>query len=109
VGFFGKQMILSNALDNGYLFTTLIAILTSVISAVYYLVIVKVIFFDKEEYKFDYHMFFNISDKLSINDIDNLKSKSISSYLSLSISVLTLLILSFMFYDQEIIRLLYTL
>jgi NADH-ubiquinone oxidoreductase chain 2 len=109
VGFFGKQMILSNALDNGYLFTALIAILTSVVSAVYYLVIVKVIFFDKEEYKFDYNMFFNISDKLSINDVDNLKTKTISNYLSLTISILTLLILLFMFYDQEIIRLLYTL
>jgi NADH-ubiquinone oxidoreductase chain 2 len=107
VGFFGKQMILSTALDNGYLYTTLIAILTSVVSAVYYLVIVKVIFFEKEDYKFDLYMFSNLSEKLSLNDINNLKSKSISSYLSLSISILTLLILFFMFYDQEIIRLLY--
>src|ERR1700709_365670 len=50
VGFFGKQMILSAALDQGYIFITLIAILTSVISAVYYLVIIKSIFFNEKYY-----------------------------------------------------------
>ena len=44
-------MVLSAALDNGYIFLTLIAILTSVISAVYYLNIIKQVFFDKSEYK----------------------------------------------------------
>ena len=33
VGFFGKQMVLSAAIDNGYIFMSLVAILTSVISA----------------------------------------------------------------------------
>ena len=33
VGFFGKQMVLSAALDKGYIFISLIAILTSVIGA----------------------------------------------------------------------------
>ena len=47
IGFFAKQMILSAALDNGYVFMCLIAILTSVISAVYYLAVIKQIFFDK--------------------------------------------------------------
>jgi NADH-ubiquinone oxidoreductase chain 2 len=51
VGFFAKQMILSAALDNGYVFMTLIAILTSVISAIYYLVIIEKIFFYKSEYE----------------------------------------------------------
>ncbi len=37
IGFFAKQMVLSAALDSGYVFLALIAILTSVISAVYYL------------------------------------------------------------------------
>ena len=40
IGFFAKQMVLSAALDNGYIFLTLVAILTSVISAVYYLNII---------------------------------------------------------------------
>lgn len=43
-------MILSSALDNGYIFMCLIAILTSVISAVYYLYIVKHMFFEKSNY-----------------------------------------------------------
>jgi hypothetical protein len=51
VGFFAKQMILSSALDNGYIFMCLIAILTSVVSAVYYLYIIKHMFFEKSEYK----------------------------------------------------------
>jgi NADH:ubiquinone oxidoreductase subunit 5 (subunit L)/multisubunit Na+/H+ antiporter MnhA subunit len=46
LGFFAKQMVLSAALDKGYFFVVLIAILTSVISAVYYLSVVKNIFFD---------------------------------------------------------------
>ena len=39
IGFFAKQMVLTSALDNGYLFMALVAILTSVISAYYYLVL----------------------------------------------------------------------
>jgi len=49
IGFFAKQMVLTAAIDNGYIFMALIAILTSVISAVYYLVVIKQIFFDKPE------------------------------------------------------------
>jgi len=51
VGFFAKQMVLSAALDSGYVFLTLVAILTSVIGAVYYLGIIKQVFFDKSEYR----------------------------------------------------------
>jgi len=50
MGFFAKQMVLSSALDSGYVFMALIAILTSVISAVYYLAVIKQIFFDNVEY-----------------------------------------------------------
>ena len=51
IGFFAKQMVLSAALDNGYIFMVLIAILTSVVNAVYYLAIIKQIFFDQAGYK----------------------------------------------------------
>lgn len=53
IGFFAKQMVLSAALDKGYIFLSFIAILTSVIGAVYYLGIIKEIFFfsEKPEYK----------------------------------------------------------
>lgn len=50
MGFFAKQMVLSSALDNGYVFMTLVGILTSVISAYYYLVLVKRMFFQKSDY-----------------------------------------------------------
>jgi NADH-ubiquinone oxidoreductase chain 2 len=49
-GFFAKQMILSSALDNGDIFMCLVAILTSVVSAVYYLYIVKHMFFEKSKF-----------------------------------------------------------
>src|SRR5271163_985263 len=51
IGFFAKQMVLSAALDSGYVFLTLVAILTSVISAVYYLNIIKEVFFYEPIYK----------------------------------------------------------
>src|ERR1700709_512909 len=51
IGFFAKQMVLSAALDSGYVLLSLVALLTSVISAVYYLKIIKEVFFDKSEYK----------------------------------------------------------
>ena len=65
-------MVLSAALDNGYVFLTLIAILTSVISAVYYLNIIKQIFFDKPEYKINpdirkYDMYGSINKNNIIN------------------------------------------
>lgn len=50
IGFFAKQMVLSAALDSGYIFLALIAILTSVISAAYYLNVIKEMFFFKSEY-----------------------------------------------------------
>jgi NADH-ubiquinone oxidoreductase chain 2 len=46
MGFFAKQMVFSSALQEGFIFLTLIGVLTSVISAVYYLYIVKTMFFD---------------------------------------------------------------
>lgn len=51
IGFFAKQMVLSAALDNGYVFMALVAILTSVIGAGYYLNLIKQIFFFKEDYQ----------------------------------------------------------
>ena len=71
IGFFAKQMVLSAALDNGFIFMALIAILTSVISAVYYLNVIKQIFFDKPEYKLSSE----IKDKIlnGIIKYDNLK------------------------------------
>lgn len=83
IGFFGKQMVLSASLDSGYIFMSLIAILTSVISAVYYLVIIKQVFFDKSEYKNINLISEKISLKGPVLDInkgdDNKSNHSLSS------------------------------
>jgi NADH-ubiquinone oxidoreductase chain 2 len=60
VGFFGKQMVLTAALDNHKVVLVIIAILTSVIGAVYYLNIIKNIYFDTTEYEKSY-IFVNTS------------------------------------------------
>lgn len=108
IGFFAKQMVLSAALDNGYIFLTLVAILTSVISAVYYLNIVKEIFFDKPEYKVnpyisDVDMYATITKKNGLVKKLSFKYDSIilSSHLTITISILTLIILLFIFMPQE--------
>jgi NADH-ubiquinone oxidoreductase chain 2 len=108
IGFFAKQMVLSAALDNGYVFLTLIAILTSVISAVYYLNIIKQVFFDKPEYKIN-PVLENVSLKGSIvkNNVlitkltFKLENIVLSSSLTITISILTLIILLFIFMPQE--------
>ena len=108
IGFFAKQMVLSAALDNGYVFLALVAILTSVISAVYYLNVIKQIFFDKPEYKInpelqDIKIHGNIvkNNKLIKNLTFNFNSIVLSSSLTISISVLTLIILLFIFIPKE--------
>ena len=53
MGFFAKLMVFSAALQEGFIFLTLIGVLTSVISAVYYLLIVKTMFFDEHSYTFN--------------------------------------------------------
>jgi NADH-ubiquinone oxidoreductase chain 2 len=107
IGFFGKQMILSAALDNGYVFITLVAILTSVISAVYYLVVVKSIFFEENEQKINPN--FNNLNTLFYRGDENkktiinfsYKNIVISSSLTNIISVFTLVILLFILAPKE--------
>ena len=108
IGFFAKQMVLSAALDSGYIFLTLIAILTSVISAVYYLNIIKQVFFDKSEYKINPELKNNSlhgniikNNKLIKKLTFELDSIILSSYLTITISVLTLTILLFIFIPNE--------
>ncbi|CEG19376.1 nadh dehydrogenase subunit 2 [Ceraceosorus bombacis] len=49
VGFFAKQIVLYSSTHAGYYFISLVAILVSVISASYYLKIIKVLYFDTPE------------------------------------------------------------
>jgi NADH-ubiquinone oxidoreductase chain 2 len=106
VGFFAKQMVLSAALDNGYIFLSLIAILTSVIGGVYYLNVIKEIFFYAPQYKIN-----PLLKNISVNIFYNNKSKdiiplnsiniTISSCISFSISIITLIIILFIFMNKE--------
>ena len=108
IGFFAKQMVLSAALDSGYVFLALVAILTSVISAVYYLNIIKQVFFDKSEYKINPELEnINLHGNIIKNNvlIQKLTFKTnniiLSSYLTITISILTLIILLFIFIPNE--------
>jgi len=109
IGFFAKQMVLSAALDSGYIFIVLIAILTSVVSAVYYLAIIKQIFFYKPDYKINsvlnnlslYGSIFNNNNVLIEKVRFNINNLSLSSCFSITISILTLLIALFIFMPQE--------
>src|ERR1700712_2941511 len=112
VGFFAKQMVLSAALDNGYVFLSLVAILTSVIGAVYYLNIIKEIFFYSPEYQIN-PLLENlklkgniINNRSALNNrvrpvIFNYKNITISSPMAITISIITLVILLFIFMNKE--------
>ncbi len=108
IGFFAKQMVLSAALDSGYVFLTLVAILTSVISAVYYLNIIKQIFYDKSEYTLNPDLLnIDLHGNITKNNVlveklrFNTNNIVLSSSLTITISVLTLIILLFIFIPQE--------
>jgi NADH-ubiquinone oxidoreductase chain 2 len=89
MGFFAKQMVLSAALDSGYIFLSLIAILTSVIGAVYYLNIIREIYFFSSEHK------------TNLETESYIKKTTISSPLAISISIITLIIILFIFINKE--------
>lgn len=112
IGFFAKQMVLSSALDNGYVFMALVAILTSVISAYYYLALIRQIFFHDTEYTLNPQLKYitmkgNVINKLNKAakplETINVGNRNIvlSSSLSVTISVLTLIILLFILNPQE--------
>ena len=107
IGFFAKQMVLSSALDNGYIFLTIIAILTSVISAVYYLSVINQIFFEEVKYKLN-TMFkdtimkgyiFRKNEKSIVQF--NVENIVLSNAFSVTISFFTLIILLFIFSPEE--------
>jgi NADH-ubiquinone oxidoreductase chain 2 len=110
IGFFGKQMVLSAALDKGYIFLSFIAIFTSVIGAVYYLSIIKEIFFFLPLYVINPLIKgLNVKGNIySINNKDVVKSFTykysnitMSSPMAITISIITLVILLFIFINKE--------
>jgi len=89
VGFFAKQMVLTTALDNDKTILVIIGVLTSVIGAVYYLAVIKTIYFDQSEY-----------EKLNIYlDI------SLSNIYSITLSIINLLVIVFILMPNELINL----
>nr|YP_010259466.1 NADH dehydrogenase subunit 2 [Stachybotrys echinatus]UIX25762.1 NADH dehydrogenase subunit 2 [Stachybotrys echinatus] len=115
VGFFGKQMVLSAALDKGLIFLSLVAILTSVIGGIYYLSVIKEMFFSLPDYKINtllenLTLQGNVLGSVNGNTKNITKIKNInfnysniviSSPISLIISIITLTILLFLFINKE--------
>jgi NADH-ubiquinone oxidoreductase chain 2 len=109
IGFFAKQMVLSAALDKGYFFLSIIAILTSVIGAAYYLNIIKEIYFYLPQYKINPLLkdldfkgsFYNKQNKLIKTIKYQYKDLTINSIMAIIISILTLIILLFIFINKE--------
>jgi NADH-ubiquinone oxidoreductase chain 2 len=109
IGFFGKQMVLSAALDKGYVFIVLIGIFTSVIGGVYYLNIVKETFFYEPSSIINPIL---KESKISVSVQNHNKSTEkniyadytnivLSSPIAFTISVITLIILLFIFINNE--------
>lgn len=116
VGFFAKQMVLSAALDGGYIFMSFVAILTSVIGAGYYLSLIKQIFFFKHDYMINPVLlqkssYVNLTGYLSsYSSIEKDNGKKVvfspenitlSGSLSSTISINTLLLTLFIFMPTE--------
>ena len=121
VGFFAKQMVLSAALDNGFIFLSLVAILTSVIGAVYYLNMIKEIFFFLPQHKLNplldnFNLNSNIYTANLFSGASTLHTKEnnfvkpitlkynnvvMASSISITISTITLVVLLFIFMNKE--------
>lgn len=104
IGFFAKQMVLVSAIDKGYIFIVLVAILASVISACYYLALIKEIFFFDSDYTLIPGIDkWNVNIKSEKNIVNKLGYDNIylNSVLSTTISLLTLMVLLFILIPQE--------
>ena len=100
VGFFGKQMVLYAATHNGNFFLAFVAILVSVVSAAYYLRIIKVIHFDPVPAPSALSLIktTEISSDLNVTETNNSlegSSEELSTSSSLVIATITLLLIFF--------------
>ena len=113
IGFFSKQMVLYSAMQSGYYFMSIVAILVSVISASYYLKIVRILFTTSTSHNSNSHIggegsdvtndnnkqtFYPLLNNMPFVDVHNnyYISYNISNLHSFLISTLTLSILLFM-------------
>ena len=95
IGFFGKQMVLYSATHSGYYFLSIVAIIVSVISASYYLKIVRVIHFDSGDVE---------SSTSSLVTPKGLGKSKLTDVHSFAIATLTLAITLFMFKSSIILN-----
>lgn len=104
VGFFAKQAVLLAAVKNGFIFLALVGIITSVISAAYYLRVIKVMVFDPYELNANdkslsmrkLSLASLSSNRKSFGNNNNIIAKEmLSNSLSFSISILTVLTIFF--------------
>lgn len=92
IGFFAKQMVLYSSTHGGYYFLSIIAILVSVISASYYLKIIRVIYFDSPRVAPQTDVVYSEN---SVNSSDTITTPTITNVHSLLISSLTMIIVLF--------------
>nr|QWS06190.1 NADH dehydrogenase subunit 2 [Clonostachys rogersoniana] len=108
VGFFGKQMVLSAALDQGLIFLSIVAILTSVVGGIYYLGIIKEMFFSQPDYKINTVLEnltlkgYLANNKTVVKNLNfNHNNIVLSSPITFVISTITMVILLFLFMNKE--------
>jgi NADH-ubiquinone oxidoreductase chain 2 len=89
IGFFGKYYVINSALMNGNYFISLLVVITSVISTVYYLQIVKTLF---------------LPDNNNNISVSNPENNNLSPVLAFIVAILTLFILFFILYPTPILN-----
>jgi len=105
IGFFSKMFVLYSAVQNGYNFISFVAILVSVVSASYYLKIIKVLHTTTEEEDSNYSvekgsisteiLSQNEGEELTSNNKGGVQFSILTNFHSYLISILTLSILLF--------------
>jgi NADH-ubiquinone oxidoreductase chain 2 len=96
IGFFGKYFIINSAIMNGNYFLSLVIILTSVISAVYYLQVIKILFLPGNPTP--------TSDSTSDSTSSISENNNLSPILAYIVAILTLFIIFFMIYPTPILN-----
>jgi NADH-ubiquinone oxidoreductase chain 2 len=95
IGFFGKQFVLYSAVQSGYYFISILAIFVSVISASYYLKLIRLLHSDSENTENLGYKVENTSSNAGLRLASGGNETQISNFHSFTISILTLTILFF--------------
>lgn len=101
-GFYGKYLVLISGLNNGYVLLSIVLIIASSISTVYYATILKVLSFDTLSFKdiISNNLIINTSPENNNNEI----KPEISNVISYVISSLTLIILLIIIQYENIVK-----